>query len=44
LALRLQDLDPTVFLFLAFALAYLLTQTAHLGIYLRDKDVLRTEP
>jgi len=44
LALRLQDLDPTIFLFLAFALAYLLTQTAHLGIYLRDKDVLRTEP
>ncbi len=44
LALRLQDVNPTVFLFIALAIALVLTQCIHLSIYLKGKDVLRTEP
>jgi len=44
LALQLQNLNPTIFLLLSMATAYLLTMGIHLGIYLKRRDVLRTEP
>ncbi len=44
LALNMQNLNPTVFLFLSLILAYGMTQFIHVGIYLKSRDVLRTEP
>lgn len=44
MSIQLQHLNPTLFLMLALLIAYSLTQMIHVGIYLKGRDVLRTEP
>lgn len=44
LSLELQQMDQTLFIALALALAYVLTQAIHFSIYLKGRDILRTEP
>ncbi len=44
LAIRLQEMSPTTFLLISMGIAVCLTQCLHLSIYLKGRDVLRTEP
>lgn len=44
MAFQLQDISPTIFLFLTIVIAYFLTSVLHLSLYIKGRDVLRTDP